>query len=132
MGDIYRVVVTREGAETDDVSVIVELAAPAEVLARFAPAAVASVLGSTIEDDVPGGVYAEPVRHEQAGQPKQRRPRRTKAEMEAARAAEIEKSAIAEPHNAMITERGNDGEPVAPMAMDGPAEVAAYNPFGPK
>lgn len=117
MGDIYRVTVTREGAETDDVSVIVELAAPAEVLARFAPSAVASVLGSTIEDDVPGGVYAEPVRHEQASQPKQRRPRRTKAEMEAARAAESntpEERATPEP---------------APIAMSGPVETAVYNPF---
>lgn len=115
MGDIYRVVVTREGAETDDVSVVVELAAPTEVLARFAPSAVASVLGSTIEDDVPGGVYAEPVRHEQAGQPKQRRPRRTKAEMEAARAVEVHTDPVP-----------------ADVVPDVSIEKDTYNPFGPK
>lgn len=115
MGDIYRVTVTREGAETDDVSVVVELAAPVEMLRQFAPSAVAAALGTTAMDAaMTTRIDPEP---EAPTEQKERRRRRTKAEMEAARAAESNT-----PEERATPER-------ASIAMSGPVETAVYNPF---
>lgn len=115
MGNMYRILI-----ESGDGETVADLTAPVEMLAQFAPEAVARLLREATpeaEGDTPAppeaGNYGP-------GQPKRRR--RTKAEMEAARAAEP-----STPESPAIPDPGP-----APMAMDGPAEVAAYNPFGPK
>lgn len=88
MGKQYMVTVSEVDTEDDEVrAVLVELRAPAEMLRQFAPSAVAAALGSTVSDEVPGGVYGAETDPGPEVQPKTRR-RRTKAEMEAVRAAE--------------------------------------------
>lgn len=146
MGDLYRVIVVREtDANADDgvTETIVELAAPREMLAQFAPQAVAAALGTTAQDaalvtrvDPPRMATEGPA--ETTEQKTERRKRRTKAEMEMARALE----------NGGSVTRGNDGqitiddpgpredEPLSVVttfesAKPVPAEPEKqYNPFG--
>lgn len=118
MGKIYKVAVTV--VEDDEyVGTVLELAAPIEMLRQFAPSAVAAALGTTAMDAAMT-TRIDPEASEAPTEQKERRRRRTKAEMEAARAAESntpEERATPEP---------------ASIAMSGPVETAAYNPFGPK
>ena len=110
MGVKYRVMVIRETETDDEVSSerLVELAAPVEMLRQFAPSAVAAALGTSAMDAALT-TRIDPEPEAQADRPK--RARRTKAEMEAARAAEAgAEEKVAEPQ---------------PMAMEG-----GYNPFG--
>lgn len=140
MGDIYRVMVTRE-TELDDgdvmVTKLIELAAPREMLAQFAPAATAAALGTSEQvtdqqlDDARErlqdiGVISSNSNFG-AGQPKRRR--RTKAEMEAARRAELEAAAIAEPHSGMITDRDGNGEPIIEIDVATGPLAGGFNPF---
>lgn len=113
MGNMYRILIEGGDGET-----VADLTAPVEMLAQFAPEAVARLL----REATPEAEGGAPVPPETPAEQKERRRRRTKAEMQAARAAEP-----STPESPAITDPGP-----APMAMDGPAEVAAYNPFGPK
>lgn len=122
----------------------VELIATREQLARFAPGVVAEALGNNTVADV----HVEPVRvpgqEEPAGAPdKPKRTRRTKAEMEAARAAE-DAAKIAEQARAekAVTNGGPDPYPAdspthmatGPVVESGeaPAPAVPFNPFAPK
>ncbi len=120
MGNMYRVLIEGPDGET-----VVDLTAPVEMLRQFAPAAVGAALGaeSVQVGEPPKMAMDAPTVAE--GEQKQRRPRRTKAEMEAARAAEP-----STPESPAIP----DPEP-APMAMAGGGrgpEPEVYNPFGSK
>jgi hypothetical protein len=125
VGNLYRITVTDMMAE-DDNGMLIDLAAPVEMLRQFAPAAVAAALGTPAVTDeqidqarerleLIGFLPSEPE------QPKRRR--RTKAEMEAARAAESTEL------NHPAPEVHTDPIPVETMP-DVQIEKAAYNPFG--
>lgn len=116
MGNMYRILIEGGDGET-----VADLTAPVEMLAQFAPEAVARLLREATPEaggDTPTnrdyliGATEQP--------PKERRRRRTKAEMEAARTPESPAAPEPEP---------------APMAMAGGGrgpEPEVYNPFGPK
>ena len=116
MGSMYRILI-----ESGDGETVADLTAPVEMLAQFAPEAVARLLNEA----TPEAEGDTPTAPETPAEQKERRRRRTKAEMEAARAAEPstpESPAAPEP------------EP-APMAMAGGGrgpEPEVYSPFGPK
>lgn len=120
MGSMYRILIEGGDGET-----VADLTAPVEMLAQFAPEAVARLLREATPETNEQGVSAA-LADTASEQSRQRRPRRTKAQMEADRLAAEQSSALAS-----MTDDGSVPGP-APMAMDGPAEVAAYNPFGPK
>lgn len=143
MGDLYRVIVVRETDANADVGVtetIVELAAPREMLAQFAPQAVAAALGTTAQDaalvtrvDPPRMAMEGPAETDGnygPGEPRVRK-RRTKAEMEAARAAEGEPLALAE---VMPTSKAptvtTTFESAKPIPVETPTSGSAYRPFG--
>jgi hypothetical protein len=129
MGDLYRVIVFRETPDEngDDVSeTMIELAAPREMLAQFAPQAVAAALGTTAQDAEPSKMAMEGPA-ETPEQATQRRKRRTKAEMEAARMAEAAVSEMA-----AVAQVGETADTVIdsrPIPVETPTS-GNYSPFG--
>ncbi len=129
MGKIYQVTVQEIMEDGDGVSVI-ELTAPVEMLRQFAPSAVAAALGTSAQEADEQGLpdRSAPTETAESGVAKERRRRRSKVEMEAARAGES------------TVQTAEVGGGPAPMAMDGPAavvvagepvpEAKAYLPFG--
>lgn len=137
MGDRYRVTVERltpaADGVGDDYATIVELLAEAEMLARFAPQAVAEALGAEQGTLATGGVVpatGEPV-FQDATVPRQTRRRRTKAEIEADKLAEHQ-AASAAPVPGGPVPGPSPAEVVAPMnqtpALDAPP-AEPFNPF---
>jgi hypothetical protein len=125
VGDLYRVIVFRETIGENgvgDSKTMVELAAPREMLAQFAPQAVAAALGTTAQDATPPRMAMEGPA-ETPEQATQRRKRRTKAEMEAARMAEATVSELA-----AVAQVGETADTVIESAM--PVEARPYSPFG--
>ena len=114
MGEQWRVSVMFLNQEGEWVDRVV-LAAPRHALARFAPGVVAEALGVPAESVTETAV--EPDDGETDGQPKRRR--RTKAEMEAARAAE-QAAEVANVPPAVIEQGPTDSTP------------EPFNPFAPK
>lgn len=109
MGNMYRILIEGGDGET-----VADLTAPVEMLAQFAPEAVAGLLREATPE-VEGGAPAVP---ETPAEPKERRRRRTKAEMEVARAADP-----------LHTPEDQAAPAPAPKPK---SEAPAYNPFGPK
>jgi hypothetical protein len=134
VGEIFKVMVWQQ---TDDggFETMVELTAPREMLAQFAPQAVAAALGTTTQDAEPPKMAMEGPT-ETPEQATQRRKRRTKAEMEASRAAEtvvtLDRSLTVTPIVQMpapvYPEQAGDTTEHARAANM--AEKNAYNPFG--
>lgn len=130
MGKIYKVTVTE--VEDDVDRMIIELTAPVEMLRQFAPAAVAAALGEAeqpIVTPAPNG-EPEPFNAKTHDEPV-RRKRRTKAEMEAARAADAETA----PRQVTGDQSAFTPEPIPPSETVTTADPAkaepkpAYNPF---
>ena len=119
----YRISVVEVDEETgEDGAVVVDLTAPVEVLREIAGFAVSRALGAGNEPSSNETPAFEPA-PESSGQPA-RRKRRTKEEMQAARAAE---QALAS--GGTVT-RVNDGTTeIEPASASEPA-AGAYNPFG--
>jgi len=150
--ETYRVYVEKVIQDSDGDSAyttVIELMAPREQLARFAPGVVAEALGANTmvrvdnstatftstfqaENPAPTDIAAEidSVTRDETGQVTTRRRRRTKAEMEAARAAEE----AAEQARARELTRDADAATVVAetLVADGAtakAPEAPYNPF---
>lgn len=110
MGNMYRILI-----ESGDGETVADLTAPVEMLAQFAPEAVTRLL----REATPEAEGDTPEAPASPAEPKERRRRRrTKAEMEAARAADPLHTAE---------------DQAAPAPAPAPkSEAPAYNPFGPK
>lgn len=148
MGKQYVVTVFEVDTESDSETTLVELRAPVEMLAQFAPQAVAAALGASAAaveaPEQPRMAMTGPTLADVSYGPDTAarvRKRRTKAEMEAARRAEMLAASVVEPHNAMISELDNDGEPKAPtvtttfesakpIPVETPTSGSGYRPFG--
>lgn len=118
MGSMYRILI-----ESGDGETVADLTAPVEMLAQFAPEAVARLLREATPE---AGEQSVPANRDYligaTDQPsKERRRRRTKAEIEAARAAEQ--------HPA--PDISTDPIP-AEVVPDTSIDRNTYNPFGPK
>lgn len=126
MGDLFRVIVFRETPdENGDYAqeTVIEFAAPREMLAQFAPQAVAAALG----DEPPKMAMEGPTETQE--QATQRRKRRTKAEMEAARAADNDNGGpitLAEVMPTVTT----TFESAKPIPVETPTSGSGYRPFG--
>lgn len=132
MGDLYRVIVFRETPDesSDMISVtLVELAAPREMLAQFAPQAVAAALGTTAQD---AALVTRVDPPETAEQAVQRRKRRTKAEMEAARNGEttVQTSGVGGGPVTQIPVPAYPEHPRTAKVAEVDEKKVAYNPFG--
>jgi len=142
MGKLYRVTVVEVGEEQDDV--LFEISAGAAIVAKVAPGAVAEALGVAGSVDVrvePSMGYMTPdgpvATAEAPATPG--RKRRTKAEIEAARAAEAAEAAekLAAPLKSAEEASKKLVEPIADTPapatpaeqVDAPAPAAAWNPF---
>jgi hypothetical protein len=129
VGDLFRVIVFRETTDEDGDEVsktVVELAAPREMLAQFAPQAVAAALGAPAQEVTTPKMATEGPT-ETPEQATQRRKRRTKAEMEAARMAEAAVSEMA-----AIAQVGETADTVIdsrPIPVETPTS-GNYSPFG--
>lgn len=134
----FRISVVEIDEETgDDARIVVDLTAPSEVLREFAGYAVMSAIGAnsetgggTHEASVPG----KPAEDGNYGPGQPRRKRRTKAEIEAARAAEAAGNEMPAPDvNSALASGGSvtrisNGETVVQPA---PVTAASeYRPFG--
>lgn len=117
MGNMYRILI-----ESGEGLTVADLTAPVEMLAQFAPEAVARLLREAtpeVQGDTPTTpkfTDAEPVR----------RKRRTKAEMEAARAAEAQESVQEDLATGNVTEAPTDQRTAG--GGRGP-EPEVYKPF---
>lgn len=140
MGDLFRVIVFRETPDENGDYVqetVIELAAPREMLAQFAPQAVAAALGTTAQDaalvtrvDPPKMAMEGPA--ETPEQKTERRKRRTKAEMEAARNGEttVQTSEVGggpAPETPTVT---TTFESAKPIPVETPTSGSGYRPFG--
>jgi len=142
VGKQYVVTVTAfetDGATEHEEMTVIELRAPVEMLRQFAPAAVAAALGATEQEkaEQPRIGIVDPQPRDEgnygSGQPKRRR--RTKAEMEAARAGtakEVEQAEGAEraqQYEANVASMPNS-EAVTTSDPGKAEPQPAYNPFG--
>lgn len=134
MNDTYRVMVIRETEDEDgemNSTRLIELAAPREMLAQFAPQAVAAALGTTAQEATPPKMAMEGPA-ETPEQKTERRKRRTKAEMEAARNGEttVQTSEVgggpAPETPTVIT----TFESAKPIPVETPTSGSGYRPFG--
>lgn len=128
MGTIYRVTVVEETTDAGGGHVsgetLFELAGRADMVARTAPAALVDALTPT---EAPGALAERVMDGAMAALPggeseRPRRPRRTKAQMEADRLA-AEQPAAAPAASVMPAAEST-------VTMPAPAPAAPYNPFG--
>lgn len=131
MGNMYRVLIEGPDGET-----VVDLTAPVEMLRQFAPAAVGAALGAeSVQVGEPPRMAMDGPVAAPGSEPKERRRRRTRAEMEAARAQAAEATTGESPADAVPSDEVPAPAPVWPVPAPGrslvpPTESATYNPFG--
>jgi hypothetical protein len=119
----------------DDYTTIVELLAEADILSRFAPTAVAEALGADDNDEAPRMAMSGSAPAGNGGEPKTKRPRRTKQQIAADEAAAMAAEAAQYAPDTSADGAAPVAPPVAPAnqtpALDTPPTAAApaFNPF---